>query len=198
MLSYIQWTNCPLRSSLKRFWFTTDRIVLDEIATHFVFLFVFLVFSLNAEAEEQWSHPRTKTSPDFCACSTASEMQVAFTGRIIPLFCNSAHLFSPACWFMCDLNQSNVSLMSGISFHACISPPLHLAEQHEISVSRGADVTLWNFSPEATSGPVSLTPTVWVAVAVGGRWVVVGLAAHWARGLAHPTTDPALRRGRLQ
>ena len=99
---------------------------------------------------------------------------------------------------MCDLNQSNVSLTSGISFHACISPPLHLAEQYEISGSRGADVTLWNFSPEATSGPVSLTPTVWVAVAVGGRWVVVGLAAHWARGLAHPTTDPALRRGRLQ
>ena len=101
--------------------------------------------------------------------------------------------------YMCrHINRSNVSLMSGISFHACISPPLHLAEQHEISVSRGADVTLWNFSPEATSGPVSLTPTVWVAVAVGGRWVVVGLAAHWARGLAHPTTDPALRRGRLQ
>ena len=75
--------------------------------------------------------------------------------------------------------------MSGISLHACISLPLHLAEQHEISVSGGADVTLWNFSPEATSGPVSLTPTVWVAVAVGGRWVVVGLAAHWARGLAH-------------
>ena len=33
----------------------------------------------------------------------------------------------------------------------------------------------------------------------GGRWVV-GLAAHWARGLAHPSTstDPALRRGRLK
>ena len=33
----------------------------------------------------------------------------------------------------------------------------------------------------------------------GGRWVVgMGLAAHWARGLAHPSTstDPALRRGR--
>ena len=54
MLSYIQWwTRYPLKSSLKRFWFATDRIVLDEFATHFVFLFVFLVFSLNAEAEEQ-------------------------------------------------------------------------------------------------------------------------------------------------
>ena len=54
MLSYIQWwTRYLLKPSLKRFWFATDRIVLDEFATHFVFLFVFLVFSLNAEAEEQ-------------------------------------------------------------------------------------------------------------------------------------------------
>ena len=29
MLSYMQWTNCPLKSSMKRFWLTTDSAIWD-------------------------------------------------------------------------------------------------------------------------------------------------------------------------
>ena len=90
--------------------------------------------------------------------------------------------------FICHLNQSNVSLMFSICLLFSI-PELHLAGRHEISSRRRCAVTLSSRrpnSPGATSGLVSLTPTVWVAVETGGggRWMV-GLAAHWARGLAH-------------
>ena len=111
-------------------------------------------------------------------------------------------LFTPP--FMCHLNQSNVSLMSSICLLFCISPPLHLAtpggmrsaevcghseqQQPEADLSRG-DVGPGVVDADGVGGGVKRGG--------GGRWVV-GLAAHWARGLAHPTTDPALRRGRLQ
>ena len=95
-------------------------------------------------------------------------------------FHGADHFAIPPLYMCRHINQSNVSLMSGICLLFCSFTSAASAEVPSLFCSRRPN------SPGATSGLVSLTPTVWVAVETGGggRWMV-GLAAHWARGLAH-------------